>query len=36
MLERYRKEIAPSLMSEFKHRNVMATPRLKKIVVTRR
>ena len=33
MLERYRKEIAPSLAKAFKHQNVMAVARLEKIVV---
>lgn len=33
MLERYRKEIAPSLSKTFKHKNVMAVARLEKIVV---
>ena len=31
--ERYRKEIVPTLMKEFSYRNVMAVPRLRKIVV---
>ena len=31
--ERYRKEIVPALVKEFKYRNVMAVPRLRKIVV---
>ena len=31
--ERYRKEIVPALMKEFKYKNVMAVPRLRKIVV---
>jgi large subunit ribosomal protein L5 len=31
--ERYRKEIVPTLMKEFKYRNVMAVPRLRKVVV---
>jgi large subunit ribosomal protein L5 len=31
--ERYQKEVVPMLMKEFKYRNVMAVPRLKKIVV---
>jgi len=31
--ERYRKEIVPALMKEFSYRNVMAVPRLRKIVV---
>ncbi len=33
MLEQYRKEITPSLLKEFKHRNAMAVARLQKIVV---
>ena len=33
MLERYRKEIAPSLAKTFGHRNMMATARLEKIVL---
>jgi large subunit ribosomal protein L5 len=31
--ERYQKEIVPALMKEFNYRNVMAVPRLRKIVV---
>jgi large subunit ribosomal protein L5 len=31
--ERYQKEIVPALMKEFSYRNVMAVPRLRKIVV---
>jgi large subunit ribosomal protein L5 len=31
--ERYRSEIAPALVKEFKYKNVMAVPRLRKIVV---
>src|SRR5271157_4798477 len=31
--ERYRKEIVPTLTKEFKYRNVMAVPRLRKVVV---
>jgi large subunit ribosomal protein L5 len=31
--ERYEKEIVPALMKEFNYRNVMAVPRLRKIVV---
>ncbi len=31
--ERYRKEVVPALMKEFNYRNVMAVPRLRKIVV---
>lgn len=31
--DRYRSEIAPALMKEFKYKNVMAVPRLRKIVV---
>jgi large subunit ribosomal protein L5 len=31
--ERYRKEIVPTLMKEFSYRNVMAVPRLRKIVL---
>lgn len=31
--ERYRKEIVPALVKEFKYRNVMAVPRLRKIVL---
>lgn len=31
--ERYQKEVVPALMREFNYRNVMAVPRLKKIVV---
>ena len=31
--ERYRKEIAPALMAEFKYKNVMQVPRLEKVVV---
>lgn len=33
LLERYRREIAPSLAKEFGYRNLMAVPRLEKIVV---
>ena len=33
MLKRYREEIAPALINQFKHKNVMATAQLKKIVV---
>ena len=33
MLERYRKEIAPALVKQFHHRNVMETARLEKIVL---
>lgn len=33
LLERYRREIAPTLMKEFNYRNVMQVPRLEKIVV---
>ena len=33
LLERYRKEIAPSLAKQFQHRNVLATARLEKIVL---
>ena len=33
MLERYRKEIAPGLAKEFKHRNLMAAAHLEKIVL---
>ena len=31
--ERYRKEIAPALMAEFKYKNVMQVPHLEKVVV---
>ncbi|MGO9272879.1 MAG: 50S ribosomal protein L5 [Terriglobia bacterium] len=31
--ERYRKEIVPTLTKEFKYKNVMAVPRLRKVVV---
>jgi large subunit ribosomal protein L5 len=31
--ERYRQEIVPALMKEFKYSNIMAVPRLRKIVV---
>lgn len=31
--ERYQKEIVPALVREFKYRNVMAVPRLRKVVV---
>ena len=33
MQERYRKELAPALARDFKHKNVMAVARLEKIVV---
>ncbi len=33
MLERYKNEILPQLMSEFNYRNVMEAPRIKKVVV---
>jgi len=33
MLERYRKEIAPGLVKDFKHKNAMAAAHLQKIVV---
>ena len=33
MMERYRKELAPSLMKQFKHTNLLAVARLEKIVV---
>ena len=33
LLTRYRKEIAPALMKQFNHKNLMATARLEKIVV---
>lgn len=33
MLERYRKELAPALAKQFKHRNVLAAARLEKIVL---
>ncbi|MBI4598302.1 MAG: 50S ribosomal protein L5 [Candidatus Omnitrophica bacterium] len=33
MLERYRDDIAPALMKQFKRDNIMAVPRLQKIVV---
>jgi large subunit ribosomal protein L5 len=33
LLEKYRKEIVPALMQEFKHKNTMAVPKLEKIVV---
>ena len=31
--ERYRKEVVPALVKEFKYKNIMAVPRLRKIVV---
>lgn len=31
--ERYRKEVVPALMKEFKYKNIMQVPRVKKIVV---
>lgn len=31
--EKYRKEVVPALMTEFKYKNVMQVPKLKKIVV---
>lgn len=31
--ERYRKEVVPALMRQFKYKNVMAVPRLEKIVI---
>lgn len=33
LLERYKNEIAPKLVQEFNYKNIMETPRLKKIVV---
>lgn len=33
MKERYRREIVPAMMKEFKYSNLMAVPRLRKIVV---
>src|SRR5438552_1671449 len=33
MKERYRQEIVPAMMKEFKYSNLMAVPRLRKIVV---
>ncbi|MGB8643885.1 MAG: 50S ribosomal protein L5 [Anaerolineae bacterium] len=33
LLERYRKEIAPAMMKEFKYDNVMQVPQIKKVVV---
>ena len=31
--ERYRRDVVPALVKEFKYRNAMAVPRLRKIVV---
>jgi len=33
LLEKYRKEIVPAMMSEFQYKNVMQVPRLQKVVV---